>query len=126
MKLVDADIFIDYTRHHSGAIRYFSRKENVGQLSISIPTKLEVLNGARNKREQSMLIDLLSSFDEAVHSEESMRTGLVVFVEYHLSHGIGMFDSMLAGLALASNSKLATRNRKHYDFIPGLKLETHY
>ncbi len=126
MKLVDADVFIDYTKHYTDAIRYFSRKDNVGQLSVSIPTKLEVLKGARNKREQNTLSDLLSSFNEAVHSEESMRRGLDVYLAYHLSHGIGMFDSMLAGLALTSNSKLVTRNSRHYDFIPGLKYEVPY
>ncbi len=55
-----------------------------------------------------------------------MIIGVELFSSYHLSHGIGVLDSLLAGIALETHSKIVTRNRKHFDFIPGIDYEVPY
>jgi tRNA(fMet)-specific endonuclease VapC len=38
--------------------------------------------------------------------------------------GIGMADSLIAGIVLARGGILLTRNRKHFERVDGLKLAT--
>lgn len=126
MKLVDADVLIDYSKGYLEAVQYFYRYPDLRVLGILVTTKLEYLDGARNKMEMHHLLDFLgaSDFVEVFPSSASMTEAVEVFTQYHLSKGIGIFDSMLAGFALTTDSTVVTRNRKHFDFIPGLKLET--
>ena len=45
-----------------------------------------------------------------------------ILTKYYHSYGIGILDAFIAATALVYNQELATRNTKHFDFIPNLKL----
>jgi predicted nucleic acid-binding protein len=42
---------------------------------------------------------------------------------YSRSHGLQVFDSLIAATAMEEGLTLITRNRKHYHMIEGLRLE---
>ena len=125
MKVVDADILIDFSRRRKEATDFINSQPTL-LLKISITTKFELFEGARNKKELRSIEEFFSHYDEISPSPESLSRSLELFKAYNLSHGIDAFDSLLAGVALMYDATLVTRNRKHYDFIPNLKLEIPY
>jgi predicted nucleic acid-binding protein len=128
MKLVDADVLIDLSKRRDKAVRYFAGIADFTIIGVSVMTKLELLDGAENKRELFAILDFFEAFgfSDAFPSEASLNLGVEFFTSYHLSHGMGIFDSLLAGIAVTTSSRLVTRNQKHFDFIPYLKLEIPY
>ena len=52
----------------------------------------------------------------------ALRGGEVAAALRALGQGIGFADSLQAGICLRHDLPLATRNRKHFDRIPGLPL----
>lgn len=48
------------------------------------------------------------------------------FRRLHLSHGLGLVDSLIAATALSLNVPLCTFNVKHFRHIPGLITEQPY
>jgi predicted nucleic acid-binding protein len=42
------------------------------------------------------------------------------FTAYHLSHGLGLLDALIAACAVGHSATLYTFNVKHYQVVPGL------
>jgi predicted nucleic acid-binding protein len=42
------------------------------------------------------------------------------FVTYHLSHNLGLLDTLIAACAIGRSATLCTFNVKHYRVVPGL------
>ncbi len=61
MKLVDADVLIDLSRNREEAVKYIVRHPDFSVLGVSVFTKLELLDGASNKREMTNVLDFLRS-----------------------------------------------------------------
>jgi predicted nucleic acid-binding protein len=51
---------------------------------------------------------------------------LADFTSYHLSHGLGLIDSLISACAHGLTADLCTFNTKHFQVIPGLKLHQPY
>jgi len=55
------------------------------------------------------------------------RTAYQLLTMYAMSHGLRIFDSLIAATAIEHQMILLTRNRKHYQAIAELSLEVpHY
>jgi hypothetical protein len=48
------------------------------------------------------------------------------FTRFHLSHRLGLIDSLIAGCALGLGAILCTFNVRHYGLIAGLQIEQPY
>jgi predicted nucleic acid-binding protein len=59
-------------------------------------------------------------------TEADCDRALSDFAAYHLSHGLGLLDSLIAACAIGLSATLCTFNVKHYRIIPGLLLEQPY
>lgn len=59
-------------------------------------------------------------------SEADGVRALSDFTAYHLSHGLGLLDSLIAACALSRSAVLCTFNKKHYEMILGLVTEQPY
>lgn len=120
--LLDSTALIDLQRGYKPARDAF-RKKLIGQ-SASIITKLEIAKGADNKRSMNKILKLLDQMQikflpiTPIISEKAEE----LFINYYHSKGIGIRDAFIAATALIHNEKLATRNKKHFDFISNLKL----
>lgn len=65
---------------------------------------MELIVGARDKRDLATIDGFLSK-------------------TYAKSHGLHVFDSLVAATAIEKTLTLVTLNRKHYTMIEGLQLE---
>lgn len=122
-RLVDTDILIDFTRGHQHATDFIAETEKSFEVCFSIITYFEMLAGARNKREQQILAKLFKRFTILPVTESISWTALTWFMRYHLSHGIGFLDCLIAATADEHDMPLCTKNRKHFSIIPDITIE---
>jgi len=119
--IVDTDILIWYFRKSKAAA---SELLNAAPFSISSITLMELIQGAKNKREQNnimKLIDVLGA--DIVHVNDSMSARALQYVkEYSLSHGLTIADALIAATAYDKRTELFTANTRHFKFIPGIAL----
>ena len=59
-------------------------------------------------------------------TEEISRTALAWFERFHLSHGVGVLDSLIGATALTHDLILTTLNTKHFASFTGLHIERPY
>jgi predicted nucleic acid-binding protein len=59
-------------------------------------------------------------------TEEISRTALAWFERFHLSHGVGVLDSLIGATAFAHHLTPTTLNTKHVASFPGLRTERPY
>ncbi|HET6575132.1 MAG TPA: hypothetical protein VFG68_16110 [Fimbriiglobus sp.] len=48
------------------------------------------------------------------------QKALADFTTFHLSHGLGLLDALIAAVAVGLPAELCTFNDKHYRVVPGL------
>jgi predicted nucleic acid-binding protein len=120
MILLDTDILIDLLRQYPPAVDWLS---SVGGEEITIPgfAAMELLQGCRDKTEQEKVERALGSYGVVWPSVETCEAAFSAFVEYRLSHNLGLLDSLIGQMAVALNLPLYTFNQKHYAALISLK-----
>ena len=94
-----------------------------GALRTTVISRFELLSGAKNPKQLARLIQLL----EAVPSFALDETAADAASEIRRSleragHSIGMADSLIAGIVIGNGGALLTRNRRHFERVPGIRL----
>jgi hypothetical protein len=123
--LTDTDVLIEFLRGNAKASDWLkANQERV--LGIPVLTFMEILQGARNRQEQQMLAKQLSTYT-IVHldggdSEQALRW----FEEFHLSHGVGILDCLIAAIAVRIGKPFYTFNLKHFLVFPALDAREPY
>jgi tRNA(fMet)-specific endonuclease VapC len=84
---------------------------------------MELIVGARDKRDLAMIDGFLSTYPVIPLSESIGTEAYRLLKSYAKSHGLHVFDSLVAASAIEKDLTLVTLNRKHYQTIDGLKLE---
>ena len=120
--LIDTDILIDVAREVPEAVNYLKAKEKTHRLEISVITEMELLVGCRNKKELRALGKLLDRFRVVQIRDEVSELAAKLVRTYYLSHGLLIPDALIAATAFMSDISLATKNRRDYRFLEGLKL----
>ena len=120
--LVDTDVLIWHLRGYAQATR---RLDELGALTLSAVSYLEVLQGMRNKaelvavqkmlqRRQATMLPITETITQrAISSMESLT----------LSHGLQMGDALIAATALEHRLPLLTGNVKHFAAVEHLLIE---
>lgn len=118
MDLVDTDVLIDIQRGHPPALAWFA---GLSELP-AVPgfAVMELIQNARNGREVRQALRLVAPLRVVWPTEVDCARALSDFTAYHLSHGLGLLDAMIAACALGLSATLYTFNAKHYRIIPGL------
>jgi predicted nucleic acid-binding protein len=84
--------------------------------------RLEFKAGALNKRELKKINRILSKL-KLVDTDQSILDLADILVEkYCLSHGMGIYDAIIAATCLIYDLPLWTYNKKDFRFINGLEL----
>lgn len=124
--LLDSTAFIDFTREYKPAIEAFNKVLH-GQ-STSVVTKLELIVGKKTKKDIKKIESILKNLQINVIpiNDAVSKAAENILSDYYHSHGIGILDSFIAATALVYDEELVTSNKKHFDFIPNLKLLTPY
>ena len=123
MTLADTDVLIDFLAGREPAAERVARELASGNLWTTVITRFEMLSGARSARETKIIGELLDSMkivpldvsaaDRAANIRRALeRKGV----------GIGMADSLIAGIVLHVAGTLLTRNLRHFQRVEGLDL----
>jgi predicted nucleic acid-binding protein len=92
MDLVDTDILIDVQRGHPPALGWFA-----GQVELpAVPgfVVMELLQDARNAHETRRSLKLAAPLRIVWPTSVDCSRALSDFTAYHLSHGLGLLDSL--------------------------------
>ena len=84
---------------------------------------MELIVGARNKRELATVDSFLAQYPVVPLSANIGTRAYQLLKTYAKSHGLHVFDSLVAATAIEKANTLVTLNRKHYQMIEGLLLE---
>src|SRR5882724_6889929 len=108
---------------HEAAGRQSAFDGLVDSWALSQVTALELIFGARDKRDLATIDGFLSQY-EVIPLSDSIGTGAYCLLKiYAKSHGLHVFDSLVAATAMEMAHTLITLTRKHYQMIAGLLLE---
>ena len=119
--LADTDILIWYMRGNPQAAAFI---RDLGSISLSAVTYMELVQGIRNKRELLTLRKTVKVWGARVLPvTEPISSRATVYVEEHfLSHSMRLADALIAATAMEHGLSLATANTKHYNIIEKLAL----
>lgn len=125
MLLLDTDIVIDILRGHPPAVAWLG---TVSTEVIALPgyVAMELIQGCRDQQEQRDLLKELRRYTILWPQPDACDRALDLYTCFHLSHSLGLLDTLIGQLALELDLPLHTFNEKHYRAILGLKLVQPY
>jgi tRNA(fMet)-specific endonuclease VapC len=121
--VADSDVLIDALRGAEPAAGRIALELRAGRLATTSVTVFELQSGARSDRANAVIERLLAAvtvldFDEgAAGAAAEVRRTLEA-----RGTPIGMADYLIAGICLSRSAILLTRNRSHFERVPGLRL----
>ena len=124
MMLVDTDVLIWHLRGYPQATR---RLDELGALTLSAVSYLEVLQGMRNNAEllavKKMLERRAATLLPVTEAITLRATELMESLT--LSHGLQMGDALIAATAIEHRLPVLTANVKHFSAVAGLTIEAY-
>lgn len=123
MILADTDVLIDFLNGVSPVYEQIARYVDVEQLATTVITIFELLSGADEGKRGKATRAIAGSLP--ILSLDFASAERAAAIRRHLDRSgksIGMADSLIAGIALASDIPLFTRNRSHFARVPNLNL----
>ena len=123
MIVADTDVLIDALHGRAPSAERIKLELGTGTLATTAITVFELRSGANSTTASEQIETLLAGvtilpFDErAAERAASARRDLEA-----AGSSIGMADYLIAGVCLAHSAILLTRNRKHFERVPGLVL----
>lgn len=118
MDLVDTDVLIDVQRGHPPALAWFAGLTDLPAVAGFVV--MELIQDARNGREVRQTQKLVAPLKVVWPTEADCMRALSDFTAYHLPHGLGLLDALIAACAVGLSATLYTFNDKHYRTVPGL------
>ena len=103
MDLVDTDVLIDVQRGHPPALAWFAGLTELPAMpGFAV---MELLQDARNAQETRQSLKLVAPLRIVWPTEADCNRALSDFTAYHLSHGLGLLDSLIAACAIGRASR---------------------
>lgn len=124
MYLLDTDILIDVQRGYAPAVDWLASLDE----TPSVPglVAMELVQDAQNSQQVRQALKLIAPFPIVWGTETDCSQALSTFVAFHLSHRLGLLDSLIGACALGYSATLCTFNVKHYQIVPGLRIAQPY
>ena len=122
--IFDTDILIWFMRKDPASAKFVDSVPVV-ERRLSAVTVLELLYGCNNSASLTEVQKLVNDlFAEVIPITEPItESALQIMTRFVLSRRPGTNDVLIAATALHRQEQLATANRRHFDFIPGLDLK---
>lgn len=120
MILLDTDVAVDVLRQYAPAVAWL---QGLAASPLGLPglVVMELLQGCQNKAEQQRVEQFCRPFALYWPTSPDCDRALQDFAAFHLSHGLGLLDALIAHTAVGLNETLATFNVKHYGVVAALK-----
>ena len=125
VRLLDTDVLIDLQRGFPAAVAWYASVPD-GMLALPGHVLMELYQDAQNSRQTIMVDRLTTPFPLVWPTDTEALQAVRNFRRLHLSHGIGLLDTLIAATALSLGVPLCTFNIKHFRAIPGLVTEQPY
>lgn len=122
--IFDTDILIWFLKKDPASAKFVDSVP-FAERRLSVVTFLELLYGCNNSASLNEVQKLVSDlFAEIIPLTQPItESALRIMTRFVLSRRPGTNDVLIAATALHRQEQLATANRKHFDFIPGLELK---
>ena len=131
MVCFDSTFIIDVIRGEDSVLDLERRidKANIGK-NLPAPVVSEILRGMHlsptPKEEKDVIINIINSSNILpLNKESSILAGEINSELMKDGQDIGLVDCMIAAIVIKNKEVLITRNKKHFEKIPGLKIETY-
>lgn len=124
----DTTLLIDFLRGNKKAIEKVRKKQRIYSSEINV---YELLTGAYKTKKEQMhkknVINLLQAITVFPFDNKAADTAAKITATLEKQgEKIEDTDAMIAGVALANNiTTICTENKKHFQRIPNLKVETY-
>ena len=123
MIIADTDVLIDFLRGFDPVADRIESALAQG-LSITAISAFELWDGSvGSKKREKAVSDLIAAMKILPLDAASAKRAAAV--RQHLKRKgrtLGMADSLIAGICLEKQAPLLTRNRRHFEDVPGLAL----
>jgi len=117
--LLDTDVMIDYLRQYSKTIDWI---QNQGIIGLPGFVGLELLQGCRNEKEQTLISKQLGKFDIIWPDSSDCEWAYKIYLRYHLINGIEIMDALIASIVKKIQKPFYTFNIKHFETIPDIEV----
>ena len=123
MMVADTDVLIDFLEGRSPAAERIALELDRGQLRTTVITRFELLAGAKTPRQLKLVGELLAALPSLPLDEPGADAAAEIrrLLERD-GTGIGMAESLIARIVVVHQGVLLTRNRRHFERVPGLPL----
>lgn len=123
MIIADTDVLIDFMMSIEPVSSQIEEYIKAEQLQTTAVTSFELLSGAEESKRGRAVRRLLDSIVVLPLDRNAARRAADVRRKLdRAGQGIGMGDSLIAGIVLAHGLPLFTRNRSHFERVDNLKL----
>jgi tRNA(fMet)-specific endonuclease VapC len=120
--IADTDVLVDFLRGIGEAERIRIELQT-GRLYTTTITAFELWAGAGSHQQIAAVETLLGALSILpLDVSSARRAGEIQRNLARKGENIGMADSLISGICLEHEATLLTRNRKHYERVPGLRL----
>jgi len=121
MIVADTDVLVDALRGKRAAAGRIARALEARELATTAISVFELWCGARTEDERVKVRTLLAAvtvlpLDDAAGEAAAVARRALESEGW----GIGLADYLIAGVCIAREATLLTRNREHFDRVPGL------
>lgn len=120
--VVDTDFLIDFLRGKGPGAPLVRELIAGHRLRVTAITAFELRVGADFLTRREDILRLVKSRTFPLDPESALRAGEVAATLRAAGQDIGMADCVQAGICLKFDLPFATRNRKHFDRVTGLRL----
>jgi tRNA(fMet)-specific endonuclease VapC len=123
MIVADSDVLIDFLRGRGDMARRVADELETRAFATTAITAFEIRSGARTAHQKKAVETLLEALNILPFGPEEARIAAEIRQKVESEgQAIGMADYMIAAVCVANDCVLLTRNRKHFERVPDLKL----
>jgi len=123
MIIADTDVLIDFLYGKEPSASRISSELEKGELRTTVISRFELLSGAHSEKQKTAVSRLLEAVP--AFSLDTACADRAAQIRHELERhglGIGMGDSLIAGIVLQNKGTLLSRNQKHFSRVKGLRL----
>lgn len=124
MIVADSDVLIDALRGRDPSAHRVRRDLPSGGLATTAVSAFELRSGPRSDRARRQVETLLAPLEILSFDEDAAAEAARIRRELESAGTpIAMADCLIAGICRSRSARLLTRNRSHFERVPGLELE---
>ncbi len=120
--LIDTDILVDDRRGFPDGVKFIAAQHSAVGITISIVSAMELVAGCRDARDVQQLQKFVAAIAVIPLSGPISLRALQWMEQFSVSHGLTIPDALIAATALEQGLALYTKNTRHFQMLPGLRL----